>query len=132
MLGKQCSFQKHVWGPCVSDMTLKVDNYVMPIIRQPNFNELTWNVEMEKIQLIVGNEKWENKNNHNALKNVNLKEYLSNFNKYCSQSITKPINLISNSKKQQVIVISMQSYLCYIVSNEITNEIKNETHKQKF
>ncbi|GMH40618.1 hypothetical protein BSKO_08522 [Bryopsis sp. KO-2023] len=51
-----------VWGPCISDMTLVVEDennqpHRMPIIRHPNFSDLTWDVPMGKIPLVVGNQK---------------------------------------------------------------------------
>lgn len=64
------------WGPCISDVTLQVGPYKMPIIRNPNFSDLSWDVPIEKIPLIVGNELG------NTLYAVSLKEYLQNFRTY--------------------------------------------------
>jgi hypothetical protein len=30
------------WGPCVSDMTLDVNGTALPLIRYPNYEDLTW------------------------------------------------------------------------------------------
>lgn len=56
------------------DMTLVVEgsrrDYQMPIIRYPNYTDLTWDVAMEKIPIVVGNEV------NGPLHTINLKEYL--------------------------------------------------------
>lgn len=62
-------------GPCICDMTLEVsfDNAIhkLPVIRYPNYEDLTWDIPMEKIFLMVGNETGEEE-----LRRVSLKEYL--------------------------------------------------------
>jgi hypothetical protein len=30
------------WGPCISDMTLNVLDHALPLVRHPNFEDLTW------------------------------------------------------------------------------------------
>ncbi len=30
------------WGPCISDMTLNVNDNALPLIRHPNYEDLTW------------------------------------------------------------------------------------------
>lgn len=30
------------WGPCISDMTLNVMDNALPLVRHPNFEDLTW------------------------------------------------------------------------------------------
>jgi hypothetical protein len=68
------------WGPCISDMTLQVNGSRLPVIRSPNFTDLTWDVEVEKIPLVIGNERGE------MLRTVTLKEYLRNFRDYLHDS----------------------------------------------
>ena len=70
--------KESVWGPCISDMTLQVNNKLMPVIRQPNYTDLTWDIPMEEIPLMVGNEFGD------ELYKTNLKEYLENFRTYLS------------------------------------------------
>lgn len=44
-------------GPCTSDMTLDVRGKQMPLIKaSSNFVDETWDVEIDKIPLVVGNE----------------------------------------------------------------------------
>lgn len=44
-------------GPHISDLTLCIDgNVKMPVIRSPNFLDMTWDQPMETISLVTGNE----------------------------------------------------------------------------
>jgi hypothetical protein len=63
------------WGPNISDMTLKLKSGErMPMIRKPNFVDVTYDVDISKFKLPL----------HNiGVKNiVSLKEYLKDINKY--------------------------------------------------
>lgn len=93
------------WGPCISDMTLCVDGHRLPIIRSNNFTDLTWDVEMKKIPVIVGNEKG------HELKAVSLHEYLENFDKYLHQKVDRKINLLRKNKDSHVIMSSQACFL---------------------
>lgn len=63
------------WGPNISDMTLKLKTGErMPMIRKPNFMDITYDVDISKFKLPlhnIGNNKF-----------VSLKEYLKDINKY--------------------------------------------------
>jgi hypothetical protein len=65
------------WGPNISDMTLVVKdgNKLMPVIRKPNFSDVTCDVPIDSFRLRVGNESKESKN---AV--VGLKSYLEDLN----------------------------------------------------
>lgn len=75
-------------GPNISDVTIQVQHmepytcdYVltlMPVIRYPNFTDLTADIPMDKFYLLVGNEEDE------QLHRVTLEEYLGNFRDYLS------------------------------------------------
>jgi hypothetical protein len=75
-------------GPNISDMTIQVQQLdprnearsltCMPVIRFPNFSDLTGDVPLDKISLLVGNEKGE------RLRRISLREYLENFRDYLS------------------------------------------------
>jgi len=95
-----------VWGPCISDMTLKVSSRNLPVIRSPNFTDLTWDVPIEKIPLIVGNEKGSD------LKTISLKEYLQNFDQYTHEKSADKINLLRSDKKDSHVIMSSQS--CFL------------------
>lgn len=67
-------------GPNISDMTLIVKNnrMLMPIIRKPNFSDVTHDTPIDTYHLRVGNE-----SEQTPQKIVTLKEYLTNLNTYC-------------------------------------------------
>lgn len=102
-----------VWGPCISDMTLQVNNERMPVIREPNYTDTTWDVELDKIPLVIGNED----NNPGAeLKTISLRQYLENFSDYMSVPSTNKINLISNDifAQQTDKHVIMSSQCCFL------------------
>lgn len=73
-------------GPNISDMTIQVqqpdpasDGYnlaLMPVIRYPNFEDLTGDVSPDQFYLLVGNETGQ------PLQRITLTEYLGNFRRY--------------------------------------------------
>jgi hypothetical protein len=63
-------------GPNISDMTLCANGQDLPIIRRPNFQDLTFDVPHERIELTVGNEHGE------GLRKVPLKQYLEHLDHY--------------------------------------------------
>jgi hypothetical protein len=73
-------------GPNISDVTIQVMHRdprsgeyqlsLMPVIRNPNFSDLTADIPLDQFFLVVGNEKGE------GLHKVNLREYLGNFRQY--------------------------------------------------
>ena len=64
------------WGPCITDMTLKKDNTNMPVIRKPNFSDITADRPIENFTVMVGNE------TGSELKQISLSEYLRDIAKY--------------------------------------------------
>jgi hypothetical protein len=76
------------WGPNISDMTLVVKadtvsdhplyrSKLMPVIRKPNFSDVTQDVPIDTFKLRVGNETTDAKDQV-----VPLKDYLRDVNKY--------------------------------------------------
>ncbi len=75
-------------GPNISDMTIQVQqrdpysgNYnltCMPVMRFPNFSDRTGDVDLDKLYILVGNEKAE------GLRRVSLREFLGDIRKYMS------------------------------------------------
>jgi len=73
-------------GPNISDVTIQVQHLdpatesyqltLMPVIRYPNFTDLTGDISPDRFHLLVGNEGGE------GLERVTLSEYLSNFRRY--------------------------------------------------
>ena len=78
-------------------MSLEVGNQLMPVIRECNFTDTTWNVEIDKISIVVGNEKA----HHfaNKLETISLKEYLKHFHRYMS---VKPKHTGHNGKAERI------------------------------
>src|ERR1700747_2716589 len=73
-------------GDNISDMTLNVDGNRMPIIRSPNFADVTCDLAIDNVPKIpVGNQ------NGTELKMVTLKEYLTDLTTYIDHD--KAVNL---------------------------------------
>ncbi len=76
-------------GPNISDVTIQVQHWnpdtcsyrltLMPVIRYPNFSDLTADIPLDKFYLLVGNE------DDDELYRISLKEYLGDFRSYLSQ-----------------------------------------------
>ena len=67
------------WGPCISDMTLRVNQSCMPVIRQPNFTDKTWDVKMKDIPIVIGNHSSDEKE---ELQTISLSDYLEHFSDF--------------------------------------------------
>jgi hypothetical protein len=73
-------------GPNISDMTIQVQQMdplseqyqltLMPVIRYPNFSDMTADISPDQFFLLVGNEKGTD------LHKISLREYLGNFRNY--------------------------------------------------
>jgi len=73
-------YNNSCWGDNISDMTLKVGDKRMPLIRSANFNDVTIDLTADKLpNLVVGNE------SHGSLTTISLEKYLKDFNLYCGQ-----------------------------------------------
>ena len=70
------------FGPNISDMTLCVEGQNMPIIRKPNFEDLTSDQDLDKFSVNVGNE------TGGPLVSIPLREYLTNITKYTDIKVT--------------------------------------------
>lgn len=66
-------------GPNISDMSLivKDNKQLTPVIRNPNFSDVTYDVPIENFRLKVGNEE-----EGAETKTISLKDYISNIGKY--------------------------------------------------
>ncbi|OQR84303.1 hypothetical protein ACHHYP_13590 [Achlya hypogyna] len=72
--------QNSSFGPCISDMTLVVDNTWMPVLRVPNFSDPIMSIATDKIVVTVGNEAQVPFGR--SLTKISLQEYLANIQKY--------------------------------------------------
>jgi hypothetical protein len=75
-------------GPNISDVTIQVQHRdpvtcdyrltLMPVIRNPNFSDLTADIPLDRFYLLIGNERGD------ELYRISLEEYLGDFRKYLS------------------------------------------------
>jgi hypothetical protein len=82
-------YQNSSVGPNISDMTIQVQQFnprrrqyelsLMPVIRHPNFSDITADVPLERFYLRVGNERGA------ALQRVSLRDLLGNLRQYLHQ-----------------------------------------------
>jgi hypothetical protein len=82
-------YQNSAVGPNISDMTIQVQQFnprtqryelsLMPVIRNPNFADVTADVPLDQFYLRIGNEKGQN------LQRVTLRELLGNLRQYLHQ-----------------------------------------------
>ncbi len=82
-------FNNSAVGPNISDMTIQVQQrnprngeyelHLMPVIRHPNFADLTGDVPLDRFYLLVGNERGDD------LERVSLREFLGNLRDYLSE-----------------------------------------------
>jgi hypothetical protein len=70
-------------GPNISDVTIEVEDHgrttLMPVIRYPNFSDLTGDVKMDSIMIPVGNH-----SSQGQLESISLREFLQDPTKYMS------------------------------------------------
>ena len=81
-------FKNSSVGPNISDMTIQVQQLdprneafsltSMPVIRFPNFSDVSADIPLDKFTLLVGNEKGE------RLRKIGLREYLADFRNFLS------------------------------------------------
>jgi len=96
-----------VWGPCISDMTLRVEDSNLPVIRSPNYQDLTWDVPIDKIPLVVGNEHGE------QLRTITLKEYLQSVPFFLHSSHKwKSSNISLLAPRDSAVIMSSQA--CFL------------------
>jgi hypothetical protein len=80
------------WGPNISDMTLELSSgNTMPVIRKPNYSDVTVDIPLSSFTVIVGNE------SGSELKSVPLEEYLKNIKLYTDN--THDIDLLRYDKE---------------------------------
>lgn len=102
------------WGPNISDMTLVVKDgaKLMPVIRKPNFADVTDDVPIDTFRVRVGNEK-----EGGDSRMILLKEYLQNLDLYVDNS--NKLNLHCPEKDDNVLT---SSQCCVIPVEKNTTE----------
>jgi hypothetical protein len=96
------------FGPNISDMTLSVDGENMPIIRKPNFADLTSDQDIEHFSLVIND------------KIVSLKEYLQNIGQYTKNDKLKSMYLERDNK----ILTSAQACILPLTTGSVEFNIK--------
>jgi hypothetical protein len=97
------------WGPNISDMTLYVDPYNMPVVRKPNFADVTADRNIGDFSVAVGNESGE------PLKQIPFREYLENLDKYTKNENVKPMLLERDSN----LLVSSQACILPLSDGEV-------------
>lgn len=102
------------WGPCISDMTLRANGHLMPMLRQPNFADKTWDAPMSSIRLNVsnGNGGGSGYFPSSPPASVTLDTYLASVGKRSAFNFRgKPINLYAPERDSHVIVSTQACFL---------------------
>ena len=73
-------FKESCWGPNISDMTLRAGERNMPVIRRPNFADVTADISSDKFNVRVGNEKG------TTLEKVSFPDYVKGLKGYTGNS----------------------------------------------
>ena len=97
------------WGSNISDLTLNTSDKRMPMIRKPNFSDVTGDLDISHLTVTVGNEVVIDDDKEvqvAALRRIPLTEYLENVGKYAGNT-TKTINLAL--PRDEVVLCSSQA-----------------------
>ena len=101
-----------VWGPAISDMTLQVKGVDMPIIRYPNFSDRTWDISLDDIKVVVGNQRRGEK-----VRFITLREYLHNFGNYLTD---REPGLSLLAPRDSEAIVSAQATMLPVEKNQNT------------
>lgn len=92
------------WGSNISDLTLNTSDTRMPMIRKPNFSDVTADLDISTLQVTVGNEG----DVEGSLRRIPLIEYVNNLGEYLGgDKNTRRINLAA--PRDEVILCSAQA-----------------------
>ncbi len=102
------------YGASISDMTLTADGKDLPIIRRPNFSDLTWDTSYNNIMLTVGNEHGE------ATRQVGLDEYLSTIGDYLHEPLKYNGKSLFAANRDVHVLMSAQACMLPVVTGAKT------------
>ncbi len=101
-------------GPNISDMTLRAEGTDMPVIRRPNFADITVDHPIDKFNVTVGNE------SDDELKRISLTEYLENICDYTdNRYISKLIN-----EEDKMVLCSTQACMLPALESEVNFNVR--------
>ena len=111
-------FDNSAVGPNISDMTIQVQHRIpgredyqlscMPVIRYPNFSDLSGDIAPDEFFLLVGNEKGE------SLEKITLRKLLGNLRSYLHQTeswIGDRTSLLAENRDSHVLVSAQACFL---------------------
>lgn len=115
-------WQHSAVGPNISDLTIQLlggprlqrrtsHGWCMPVIRTPNFADVTADLAIERFRLYVGNERGA------ALQPLGLREYLSDFARY-QHSPTGRLQGALVGERDRVVLVSSQAAILPIPRGE--------------
>jgi hypothetical protein len=104
------------WGPNISDFTLcatlpngdqrsKAESVAMPVIRSPNFSDVTVDVDYRKFPIVVGN------HNGTDLKTITLKDYLEGIDQYLDVAITDDDDSLWRDRDEKILTSTQACFL---------------------
>ena len=102
------------FGPSISDLTLNVNGTNMPLMRKPNYADVTSDQDISKFKLVVGNE------SDGSKTMITLKEYLESIDKYTGNSKLKSMYLSRDEK----ILTSAQACILPLSDGEVEFNVK--------
>ncbi len=102
------------WGPCITDMTLKKGDHNMPVLRTPNFADVTADRPIENFTVLVGNESGA------PLTQIPLSQYLSDIAKYTGNPNVKNMLLDRDSQ----ILTSGQACILPLAEGQVEFNVK--------
>jgi hypothetical protein len=111
-------FDNSAVGPNISDMTIQVQHKIagrddyelscMPVVRYPNFSDVSGDISPDEFFLLVGNEKGQ------SLKKITLRELLDNFRDYLTDATSwkgSRSSLLAPKRDSHVLVSAQACFL---------------------
>ena len=114
------------WGPNISDMTLTVNNTNMPIIRKPNFTDLTSEQPITAFHVNVGNET----SSTSTLTSIPLQDYIKNIGKYTDVKLKEGANLFL--ERDANILTSAQACVLPLKDGKVEFAVKLFNYQSSF
>jgi hypothetical protein len=104
------------YGPCISDLTLQCagEGPLMPVVRKPNYTDITCDVKIDNFVLTVGNE------NGQPLTKVPLRDFLKDISRYVKNPNVAPMYL----ERDEQILTSTQACILPLRDGKVEFNVK--------
>lgn len=116
---EDCARNKNsCWGPNITDMCLCVDGANMPVIRAPNMSDVTFDVPLDEVVLVVGNELVDGMQS-----TVTLRQYLEGFRHYLHNPedwLDEEVSLLAPERDSHVLTSAQACFLPVDASGNAT------------